>query len=75
MGAKMTEARKHKDFEELCGSPDRAFRLMRLHVACKEAASGSCFTLRKLPSTEERFIRRAKEEGYSKEAINAFLNL
>jgi len=60
--------------EELCGSIERAFRMMNLYRSCQEAASGNAFTLRKLPSTEERFRKRATEEGYSVKAINHYLN-
>jgi len=60
--------------ETLCRSIDRAFRLMRLYRDCQQAASGNKFTLSRLPTTEERFRKRAKEDGYSTEAIDHYLN-
>lgn len=60
--------------EEYCGSIERAFRLMNIYREAQQAASGNQFTLRKLPSTEERFRSRAKADGYSDKAINHYLN-
>jgi len=70
----MTEQEATDRLEELVGSVDGCFRLMRLYESCSQAASGNAFTLRKLPTTEERFRKRAKEEGYSQAAINHYLN-
>jgi hypothetical protein len=70
----MDEQEATDKLEELVGSVDKCFRLMRLYQSCEQSASGNRFTLTKLPSTEERFRKRAKEEGYSQEAINHYLN-
>lgn len=60
--------------EAIVGNVDKCFRLMRLYRSCEESASGNAFTLRKLPSTEERFRKLAQTEGYSLQAINHYLN-
>lgn len=70
----MDEQEATDKLEELVGSVDKCFRLMRLYEACVQAASGNRFTLTKLPTAEERFRKRAKEEGYSQAAINHYLN-
>jgi len=70
----MDEQEATNKLEKLVGSVDCCFRLMRLYVSCEQAASGNRFTLQKLSTAEERFRKRAKEEGYSQAAINHYLN-
>lgn len=70
----MNEQEATDRLEELVGSVDGCFRLMRLYESCKQAASGNSFTLQKLPSAEERFRIRAKDAGYSDAAVNHYLN-
>jgi hypothetical protein len=70
----MDEQQATDKLERLVGSVDGCFRLMRLYRSCVEAASGNKFTLRKLPTVEERFRKRATEDGYSRAAINHYLN-
>lgn len=70
----MTEQEATDKLETLVGSVDKCFRLMRLYRSCEQSASGNAFTLHKLPTTEERFRKRAAEEGYSVKAINHYLN-
>jgi hypothetical protein len=70
----MTEQEATDRHEELCGSIPRAFRLMNIYREAVEAASGNQFTLDKRPSVEERFRSRAKNERYTNEAIEHYLN-
>ena len=70
----MDEQEATDKLERLVGSIDGCFRLMRLYRSCEQAAAGNRNTLRKLPTAEERFRKRAKEEGYSQAAIAHYLN-
>jgi hypothetical protein len=72
--SKMEEQEATDKLEELVGSVDKCFRLMRIYQNCVQSASGNKFTLQRLPSTEERFRKRAIEEGYSKVAVEHYLN-
>jgi hypothetical protein len=71
----MTEQEENDRLEELAGGSDSAFRLMRLWEKCRQSASGNRFTLRNLPTTEERFRERAKAEGYSKECVELYITM
>lgn len=70
----MSEQEATDKLEQLVGSIEGCFRLMQTYVECVRAASGNEFTLRKMPSVEERFSKLAQERGYSGEAINHYLN-
>lgn len=69
------EQAAHEEFEQLVGGPERGFRLMRLYESARQSASGNRFTLQKMPSAEEIFRKRAKQDGYTDKQITAFLNL
>jgi hypothetical protein len=63
----------HWKMTDMAGGPDRAFRLMNLYTKAQQSASGNKFTLRKMPSVEEIFHDRAREDGYSEKAIRFYL--
>ena len=71
----MDENEKHRRLEELCGGVNAAFRLRDIYVEAQQDASGNQFTLRKLPTLEQRFRRKAADRGYSSEAIEWYLKL
>jgi hypothetical protein len=56
----MDEQTATDKLERLVGSPDRCFRLMRLYQSAQQSASGNRFTLRKMPSVEDIFRRKAR---------------
>lgn len=63
-------------FENIVGGPERGFRLMRIHEKATQAVSGDRYQSgRKQRTPEEVFRRMAKDEGYSNEAVDAFLAL
>ena len=66
---------EHEDFERMVGGPDRAFRLLRLYTASKEAASSREFTIRRMPTLMQIFRHTARDEGYTMDQIVAFLAL
>lgn len=70
----MNEEEANNKLEELVGNVDGCFRLMRLYEHCVQAASSNKFTLRKLPTVEERFRRSANAAGYSNDVVNHYLN-
>jgi hypothetical protein len=61
-------------FEDLVGGPDRGYRLLRIYQHC-----GSCrdqYTAKRFRKNREEYFRRtAKDEGYTDEQIDAFLEL
>lgn len=63
----------NKELEEKIGI-NRSFRLMQIYTTAVQSASGNKFTLRKLPSVEERFRKSALAEGYDLETINFYLD-
>jgi hypothetical protein len=67
---RMTEAERHQRFEDLCGGPDRAFRLLRIWSNSGPIGSGFS-TISKM----EVFQSNAKSEDYTNQQINAFLEL
>lgn len=67
------EAAEHKAFEDLCGGPSRAFRL--LHVWQNTSPSVWHVGDPYYKSRNEIFRRKAKREGFSDTEINAFLHL
>ena len=69
----MDEQEKTDAFERACGSVDKAFRLLRIYRDTSEPSAYD--KLYKAPSKREKFIKRAKQEGYSQKAINLFLEL
>ena len=73
-GGGKDERELHSAFETFVGR-QRAFQLMRIHTAAKQAASGNQFTLRKLPSAQERFYQMAQEQGFTVEECDAYLSL
>jgi hypothetical protein len=63
-------------FEGIVGGPERGFRLMRIHERATQAVSGDRFRMSgEKRSAEEVFRRMAKNDGFSDEAIDAFLAL
>jgi len=61
--------------EEVCGGPDRAFRMMRLWSSAHRAASGNRFTLSNIHHVDPvaMFRNLAKQERFSEEAIRVWL--
>ncbi len=71
------EQKQHKAFEELCGGPTKAFRLMRIWEETSNPVGGT-FPLS--PSEKEvkrleNFKTRATRDGFTKKQINAYLEL
>lgn len=66
---------EHEAFEQLCGGPDRAFRLLRVSISARQSVAGNPYTLQKMPTYEQVFKARAKREGFTPEEIQAFLAL
>jgi hypothetical protein len=54
---------------------DASFRLMRIYQAAHDAASGNRYTLEHRPTAIERFHSMAATAGYSKKAVNVYLNI
>lgn len=69
------EMRKNVRLEKLCGSIDRAFRLMNLWQGTCQDCSGWRYTLGAKDNTVPTFKKRATDQGYSTEAINLFLEI
>lgn len=70
------EREVHEAFEELCGGPDRAFRLMYIHQDAVQIVSGDRYRLFPPKRTAESvFRKKAAREGYTPEQIQAFLDL
>lgn len=69
----MTEQQATDKLEQMVGV-DRSFRLMDIYRNCRSTASGNKFTLTKMPTVEELFRKFAKQEGYSDQVINHYLN-
>lgn len=68
------EAEVTAEYEQACGGPDRAFRLLNLYRSCTEpSAYDKVFN--KAPSAREKFVKRATAEGWSKKCINLLLKL
>lgn len=75
------EREQHQSFEDLCGGPNKAFRLMRLYQECPNSSN----LLYPNPSDAPKhwnvknkaqiFRDRAKREGYTDEQVNAYLDL
>jgi hypothetical protein len=70
----MNEQELTTEYEQACGGPDRAFRLLNLYRSCTEPSDYDR-VFRKAPSAREKFIKRATQEGWSKKAINLLLRL
>lgn len=71
----MTEQEANTKLEELCGSVDRAFRLMRLWQYSREAVSGDRYRVgHRERAVTEVFIPKAKEQGYNIETITHYIN-
>lgn len=68
------EAALTAQYEDECGGPDRAFRLLRLFQSCTEPSAYDKL-YHKAPSAREKFVKRATAEGWSKKAINLLLEL
>lgn len=73
-----TEQDRHQAFEELCGGPTRAFRLLHIwqntydnRTEWDRLGSG----ISKQEAKEQKFRRSAKREGYTDQEIDAFLEL
>lgn len=70
----MTEQEANTKLEELCGSVDRAFRLMYLWQDSRGIVSGDRFRIgHKQRAVEDVFIPKAQEYGYSSEAITHYI--
>jgi hypothetical protein len=73
--ARANEADEHAAFEELCGGPSRAFKL--LHIYKDSYPSGTeldrLYGLGK--SKVEVFKAKARREGFNDEQVAAFLRL
>lgn len=71
------EQSRHEEFEDACGGPDRAFRLMRIWEDCANPVGGT-FPLSPSEKAKKRleiFARRANGERYTAKQISLFLNL
>ena len=68
----MNEQEATDIMEDLAGSRDNAFRLMRIWESAEQDASGNRFrrfTFGKPPDVTERFVKKAFNAGYSDKAI------
>lgn len=80
----MTEQEATDILEDLVGSPNKCFRLMQIYEDCRMNARstnepGVPMSMRLRPMTKEEvaaknFRVRAKNEGYTSEAIEHYLN-
>ncbi len=71
----MTEQEANTKLEELCGSVDRAFRLMHIWQQSREIVSGDRFRMgHRERDVADVFIPKAKEYGYSSEAITHYIS-
>jgi len=63
------------EFEEFVGGPRRGFRLKDIYTRAQQSTSGNRYTLKKMPTTNEVFLRMAKNDGYTERQAKAFLEL
>lgn len=71
------EQEQHQAFENLCGGPDKAFRLMRIWEETSNPVGGT-FILSPQEKEAKRlqnFKNRATANGFSTKQINAYLEL
>ena len=69
------EVAMQEQFEELCGGPRRASRLMFLWNEAYPCGTQYDFLLGKGKTKQQIFESKAKREGFSLEQIKAFLEL
>lgn len=67
------EMRNNDRLEKLCGSVDRAFRLLNIWVTTRQDCNGWRYVLGAKDNTVPTFKKRATTQGYSTEAIDLFL--
>lgn len=63
----------HAEFENLAGSADNAFAIMRAWNDAQGAASGNKFTLQKHLTVDVDKVFRNKTAGYNKKAVEFYL--
>lgn len=69
-----TEQERTDALEDLCGGPNRTFRLLSLHTAAVQTCSGDRSLVTPPKRTVESvFERKALDDGYTKEQVSAFL--
>ena len=72
---RMDEQEATDKLEELVGSVDRCFRLMRLYQRCQESISGDRYNLFAKPRKLENVFRAAAlRDGYNNDIIDHYLN-
>lgn len=75
------EQERHQAFEDACGGPTKAFRLLRIWDNCPKSSSLLYPNPQDAPKhwgvkgKAEIFTERAKREGYTDKQIRLFLSL
>lgn len=71
---KMTEQEINDIFEDMCGGPDRAFRMMRLYRKAEQSARPNHILGRSRQQTRVAiFNKMAQQEGFTNKQITFYL--